>query len=78
MKIMATSIRIPVHVNYDATTKDWHYHARIGADIGVVGGGLPSLESARQAAAESIAYALEAAVGSTDSEEVEFVPVAVG
>lgn len=69
-------IRIPVRVEYDGETDDWHYHARIADTIGVVGGGQASREDARKAAAESIAVALEA--GNADHDEVEYLEVAIG
>ena len=45
----------------------------------IVGGGQATLEEARQAAAESIAYALERQSGQADDEDqVEYLDVAVG
>jgi hypothetical protein len=75
---MRAQARIPVEFYYDDEVKSWHFTARAG-DVGIVGGGQASLEEARQAAAEAIAFALESPdAESADTGQVEYLHVAVG
>jgi hypothetical protein len=75
---MRAQARIPVEFYYDDEALNWHFQAKAG-EIGIVGGGQTTLEEARQAAAEAIAFALEGrAPEATDDAQVEYLDVAVG
>jgi hypothetical protein len=68
--------RIPVHFQYDEESRNWAFRVD---EPRIVGGGQESLEEARQAAAEAIAYALEGQpVSPADGGQVEYLDVAVG
>ena len=75
---MSAHTRIPVQFYYDDESRNWHFEARAG-DVGIVGGGQATLEEARQAAAEAIAFALEGeAPEASAGDRVEYLDVAVG
>ncbi len=75
---MRTRARIPVEFHYDDEAGNWHFSAKAG-EVGIVGGGQATLEEARQAAAEAIAFALESTGGETSQAgQVEYLDVAVG
>ena len=74
-------VKIPVRFERDEETGDWHFHARLGDTIGIVGGGQATLEGARQAAAEAIAVALatqETQESQDGNGRLEYLDVAVG
>jgi hypothetical protein len=75
MTTMSARARIPVHYQYDDESENWAF--RIDQPR-IVGGGQATLEEARQAAAEAIAYALESEPMPRDHEQTEYLDVAVG
>jgi hypothetical protein len=75
---MRALTRIPVEFYFDDEAQNWHFQATAG-EVGIVGGGQATLEEARQAAAEAIAYALEGQrLGATEAGQIEYLDVAVG
>ncbi len=75
---MRAQARIPVEFYYDHEVNSWHFTAKAG-EVGIVGGGQATLEEARQAAAEAIAFALESAdTEGAETGQVEYLDVAVG
>jgi hypothetical protein len=75
MTSMSARARIPVHFQYDEESRNWGFRVE---EPRIVGGGQESLEEARLAAAEAIAYALEGAPAPRDEEQTEYLDVAVG
>jgi len=76
MTIMSVRSRIPVHFHFDEESQNWAFNVH---EPRIVGGGQATLEEARQAAAEAIAYALEGQSDEADDEDqVEYLDVAVG
>jgi hypothetical protein len=75
---MSAHTRIPVKFYFDDEARNWHFRARAG-EVGIVGGGQRTLEEARQAASEAIAFALEGPPPEeADEGQVEYLDVAVG
>lgn len=73
---MSARGRIPVHFEYDEESRNWAFRVE---DLRIVGGGQETLEEARQAAAEAIAYALEGQPAtSAGDDRIEYLDVAVG
>ena len=77
---MAAQTRIRVEFFFDPDFKLWHYAVNEPELPGINGGGLPSLEEARQHAAEVIALTLGSAEkpAEQDGALVEYLPVVVG
>ena len=78
MTDMSAHGRIPVHFQYDEESRNWAFRVE---EPRIVGGGQETLDEARQAAAEAIAYALEgrpAAAAVADDDRIEYLDVAVG
>lgn len=72
---MAVLARIPVRIYYDDEARNWHFHV---PELHIVGGGQATRAEARQAAAEAIAFALEAEPDAEHPDELEYLDVAVG
>jgi hypothetical protein len=72
---MSARARIPVHFQYDDESRNWAFRVE---EPRIVGGGQPTLDEARRAAAEAIAYALEGESAPRDDEQTEYLDVAVG
>jgi predicted RNase H-like HicB family nuclease len=72
---MAYQARIPVRIYFDNEVRTWHFHVPA---LEIVGGGQPTHDEARQAAAEAIAFALEFAPAAEPGETYEELDVAVG
>jgi predicted RNase H-like HicB family nuclease len=65
-----------VRFQYDEESRNWAFRVE---DLRIVGGGQETLEEARQAAAEAIAYALEGQPAtSAGDDRIEYLDVAVG
>ena len=78
MSMMTAIARVPVSFAFDAETSDWHFVVDQHG-WGVVGGGQPTLDEARRAAAEAIAAALETRGPRTEAGgRVEYLDIAVG
>ncbi len=76
MANMTARGRIPVHFQYDDESRNWVFRVE---EPRIVGGGQDTLDGARQAAAEAIAYALEGRPVSGDEDgQVEYLDLAVG
>lgn len=75
MATMSVRVRIPVHFQYDEESRNWAFRVD---EPRIVGGGQATLEEARQAAAEAIAYALDVPAAARDDEQTEYLDVAVG
>jgi hypothetical protein len=74
-RTMAAYARIPVRIYFDDEAQNWHFHV---PELHIVGGGQPTHDEAREAAAEAIAFALEAEPGPDDEGQVEYLSIAVG
>ena len=72
---MSARARIPVHFQYDEESQNWAFRVD---EPRIVGGGQATLDEARLAAAEAIAYALESEPMPRDDEQTEYLDVAVG
>lgn len=72
---MSAKARIPVEFEFDEELGTWHFHVD---EPRVVGGGQVTIEEARQAAAEAIAFALEGEEPREHHGQVEYLDVAVG
>ncbi len=72
---MGAKARIPVEFYFDDALKTWHFHVE---EPRVTGGGQATLEEAREAAAQAIAFALEGPERWDLSRPVEYLEVAVG
>jgi predicted RNase H-like HicB family nuclease len=75
MWCMSARGRIPVEFYFDDQLGTWHFHVD---EPRIVGGGQLSLDEARQAAAEAIAFALEGEESQKHDGQVEYLDVAVG
>lgn len=75
MWLMSAKARIPVEFSYDEDLGTWHFHVD---EPRVIGGGQSTLDEARQAAAEAIAFALEGEEPQEHDGQVEYLDVAVG
>jgi len=75
MALMSVRGRIPVHFQYDEESRNWAFRVE---EPRIVGGGQETLDEARTAAAEAIAYALEGQSSARDDEQTEYLDVAVG
>jgi len=77
---MAAQSRIRVEFFFDPEFQLWHYAVNEPDFPGINGGGLPTLEDARQHAAEVIALALRSDEKPAEHEgaHVEYLPVVVG
>jgi predicted RNase H-like HicB family nuclease len=75
MTTMGARGRIPVHFQYDEESRNWAFRVD---EPRIVGGGQDTLDEARQAAAEAIAYALEGQPATRDDGRTEYLDVAVG
>jgi hypothetical protein len=77
---MAARTQIRVEFLFDAEFELWHYAVNEPDLPGINGGGLPTLEEARQHAAEVIALTLGSEEKPADQEGVlvEYLPVVVG
>jgi predicted RNase H-like HicB family nuclease len=75
MTSVSVHARIPVHFQYDDESRNWAFRVD---EPRIVGGGQETLEEARQAAAEAIAYALDGSPMPRDDEQTEYLDVAVG
>ena len=75
MTTMSARGRIPVHFQYDEESRNWAFRVD---EPRIVGGGQDTLDEARLAAAEAIAYALEGNAQPRDDEQIEYLDVAVG
>lgn len=72
---MAAKARVPVEVYFDEDLGTWHFHVD---EPRVVGGGQRTVEEARQAAAEAIAFALQGPEHAEHAGQIEYLDVAVG
>ena len=72
---MAARARIPVEFYLDDELGTWHFHVD---EPLIVGGGQATLEAARVAAADAIAFALEGEEQAHHGGQVEYLDVAVG
>ncbi|HZU16617.1 MAG TPA: hypothetical protein VFD01_08500 [Candidatus Dormibacteraeota bacterium] len=72
--IATLEARIPVRFRHDGELGTWHFQV---ADPIVVGGGQRTLEEAKRAAAEAIAFALEAEA-EPDGGRIEYLTATVG
>jgi predicted RNase H-like HicB family nuclease len=72
---MAVQARVLVRIYFDDEARNWHFHV---PDMHIVGGGQPTRDEARQAAAEAIAFVLESEPRSDPSGQFEYLNVAVG
>ncbi len=77
---MASQSRIRVEFFFDPEFRLWHYAVNEPDLPGINGGGLPTLEAARQHAAEVIALTLRSDEKPPEQEgaHVEYLPVSVG
>jgi predicted RNase H-like HicB family nuclease len=77
---MAAESRIRVEFFFDPEFGLWHYAVNEPDLPGINGGGVPTLEEARQHAAEVIALALRSEEKPAEQEgaHVEYLPVVVG
>ena len=75
MSDVSARARVPVHFQYDEESRNWAFRVE---EPRIVGGGQDTLEEARLAAAEAIAYALQYETPSRDDERTEYLDVAVG
>ena len=77
---MAAESRIRVEFFFDPEFGLWHYAVNEPDFPGINGGGVPTLEEARQHAAEVIALSLrsEEKPPEQDGAHVEYLPVVVG
>lgn len=75
MAVMSARARIPVHFQFDEESQNWAFHVD---EPRIVGGGQATLDEARQAAAEAIAYALAGQPAPDQGDQVEYLDVAVG
>jgi hypothetical protein len=76
MTDMSAHGRILVHFQYDEESRNWAFRVE---EPRIVGGGQETLEEARQAAAEAIAYALEGPPApAVENDRIEYLDVAVG
>jgi predicted RNase H-like HicB family nuclease len=77
---MAAASRIRVEFFFDPEFKLWHYAVNEPDLPGINGGGLPTLDEARQHAAEVIALTLRSEERPADQADVhvEYLPIAVG
>jgi len=71
---MSAKGRIPVEFYYDEELGTWHFHVD---GPRVIGGGQATLDEARQAAAEAVAFALEGQEPREPDAQVEYLDVAV-
>ena len=74
-RTMAAHGRIPVRIYFDGEARNWHFHVM---ELHIVGGGQATRDEARDAAAEAIAFALEAEPQGDHRDEFEYLSVAVG
>ncbi len=72
---MASKARIPVEFYFDEQLETWHFHVD---EPRIVGGGQATVEEARLAAADAIAFALEGEEHTEHGGQVEYLDVAVG
>ena len=72
---MAARARIPVEFYLDEELGTWHFHVD---EPRVVGGGQKTLDEARDAAANAIAFALESDEHLGHGGQIEYLEVAVG
>jgi len=72
---MAAKARIPVEFYFDEELRTWQYHVD---EPRIVGGGQKTIDEARQAAAEAIAFALEGVESTKHHGRIEYLDVAVG
>lgn len=77
---MSAESRIRVEFFFDPEFELWHYAVNEPDLPGINGGGVPTLEEARQHAAEVIALTLrsEEKPAEQDGAHVEYLPVVVG
>jgi hypothetical protein len=77
---MAVQSRIRVEFFFDPEFKLWHYSVNEPDLPGINGGGVPTLDEARQHAAEVIALTLRSEEKPADQEgvHVEYLPLVVG
>ncbi len=75
MALMSAKARIPVEFTFEEELGSWHFHVD---ELRISGGGQVTLEEARQAAAEAIAFALENEEPHSGDGHVEYLDVAVG
>ncbi|MPZ13997.1 MAG: hypothetical protein GEU73_06170 [Chloroflexi bacterium] len=66
--------KIPVLFFYDEESQNWGFHIE---NPRIVGGGQRTLEKAREAAIEAIAFAIEEPPEDTDGR-IEFIPITIG
>jgi len=72
---VAAKARIPVEFCFDDELKTWHFHVE---EPRTVGGGQSTIEEARTAAAEAIAFALDGAEHPNPAARIEYLEAAVG
>lgn len=72
---MAARARIPVEFYFDEALGSWHFHVE---EPRISGGGQKSIEEARAAAAEAIAFALEGDEHPKTTGRIEYLDFAVG
>lgn len=72
---MAAYAKIPVRIYFDDEARSWHFHV---PELHIVGGGQRTRDEAREAAAEAIAFALEAEPEPGHAGQVEYLNVTVG
>jgi predicted RNase H-like HicB family nuclease len=75
MTTMSARARIPVEFSYEEELGTWHFHVD---ELRISGGGQTTLDEARQAAAEAIAFGLEGAEPRQHDGQIEYLDVAVG
>jgi hypothetical protein len=67
--------RIAVRIYFDDEAQNWHFYV---PELHIVGGSQRTHDEALQAAAEAVAFALEAEPEGGHSDEFEYLNVAVG
>jgi predicted RNase H-like HicB family nuclease len=71
---MSVQARIPVRIYFDDEAQNWHFEV---PELHIVGGGQRTHDDARQAAAEAIAFVLEAEPKADQSDQFEYLNIAV-
>ena len=71
---MSVQARIPVRIYFDDEAQNWHFDV---PELHIVGGGQRTHEDARQAAAEAIAFVLEAEPKADQGGQFEYLNIAV-
>jgi hypothetical protein len=72
---MTAKARVPVELYFDYELGTWHFHVD---EPPIAGGGQGTLDEARQAAAEAIAFALDGDEHTEHGGQIQYLDVAVG